>query len=203
MEQHILREGNSSRPISSSGGQGVPTLASPCKPYRQRRPNASDRQRVPGSTLDSLHSKCDRVVITWSPSGCIPVGPDCPDALPYPCLLITTWQLVKEHRVTRNEPKIHVICYITLCITRHQSFVYTQLSYQTIPFLTINRVMVDLGATARNEYSAFPKAPTLLDPHYQIVCVISRTQVRKSLIPLPRRNQYILQPQLIGLYTIW
>ena len=30
-----------------------------------------------------------------------------------PCLLITTWQLVKAHGVTRNEPKIHGICYIT------------------------------------------------------------------------------------------
>ena len=30
------------------------------------------------------------------------------------CLLITTWQLIKVHGVTRNEPKIHGICYITL-----------------------------------------------------------------------------------------
>ena len=29
------------------------------------------------------------------------------------CLLITTWQLVKVYRVTRNERKIHGICYIT------------------------------------------------------------------------------------------
>ena len=29
------------------------------------------------------------------------------------CLLITTWQLVKAHGVTMNEPKIHGICYIT------------------------------------------------------------------------------------------
>ena len=33
--------------------------------------------------------------------------------LSYPCLLITAWQLVKAHGVTRNEPKIHAICYIT------------------------------------------------------------------------------------------
>ena len=32
------------------------------------------------------------------------------------CLLITTWQLVKAHVVTRNEPKIHVICYITIVV---------------------------------------------------------------------------------------
>ncbi len=55
----------------------------------------------------------DRVVITWSPSGYTPVGPDCPDALSSHRLQITTWQLVKTHGVTRNEPKMHVICYIT------------------------------------------------------------------------------------------
>ena len=33
--------------------------------------------------------------------------------LSYPCLLITAWELVKEHGVTRNELKIHGICYIT------------------------------------------------------------------------------------------
>ena len=32
---------------------GMPKLAPPCKQYRQRRPNASDRLRIPGSTLDS------------------------------------------------------------------------------------------------------------------------------------------------------
>ena len=37
-----------------------------------------------------------------------------PDTLQSPCLLITTWQLVKAHGVTRNELKIHVICYITI-----------------------------------------------------------------------------------------
>ena len=40
------------------------------------------------------------------------------------CLLITTWQLVKAHMVTRNEPKIHGICYITLVIQRLKSPVY-------------------------------------------------------------------------------
>ena len=50
------------------------------------------------------------------------VGPDCPDALPSLCLLITTWQLVKAHRVTRNEPKIHVIYYITLRPGRSRCF---------------------------------------------------------------------------------
>ena len=59
-------------------------------------------------------SKSDRVVITWSPSGYTPVGSDCPEALSPPCLLITTWPLVKVHGVTKNEPKIHVICYKTI-----------------------------------------------------------------------------------------
>ena len=58
-------------------------------------------------------SKSDRVVITWSPSGNTPVRPDCPDTLSSSGLLGTTWQPVKAHGVTRNEPKIHVICYIT------------------------------------------------------------------------------------------
>ena len=38
IERHILKKGTSSCPISSSGSQGVPMLASPCKPYPQRRP---------------------------------------------------------------------------------------------------------------------------------------------------------------------
>ena len=63
--------------------------------------------------LCTLSKSYHVVLITWSPSDYIPVGPDCPDALSSPCLPITTWQLVKAHRVTRNEPKIHVICYLT------------------------------------------------------------------------------------------
>ena len=58
-------------------------------------------------------SKSDRMVIMWSPSGYTPVVPDCPDMLSSPCLLITAWQPVKALGITRNELKIHVICYIT------------------------------------------------------------------------------------------
>ena len=98
-----FQRGHLSDPIPSSESQGVPTLVPSCKPYRQRRPNASDRQGVPSSTFDSLSlSKSDRVLITWSPSGYTPVGQDCSDAQPSPCLLITTWQLVKAHGVTRE-----------------------------------------------------------------------------------------------------
>ena len=42
--------------------------------------------------------------ITWSPSGYTPARPAYPDELPSSCLLITTWQLVKAHGVTRNKP---------------------------------------------------------------------------------------------------
>ena len=65
---------------------------------------------------DSLPlSKSDRVfLITWSPSGYTPVQPECTDAPWSSYLLIKKWQLIKAHGVTRNEPKIHVICYITL-----------------------------------------------------------------------------------------
>ena len=59
--------------------------------------------------------KTDRVVlITWSPSGYTPVRPECPDAPSSSRLLIKMWQLTKVHGVTRNEPKIHGICYITI-----------------------------------------------------------------------------------------
>ena len=37
--------------------------------------------------------------------------------------------------------------------------------YQVLPL----RAGVDLGAMAMKEYSAFPKAPALLEPHHQIV----------------------------------
>ena len=92
-------------PISSSGGQWVPTLAPPCKLVRDDLIGRVSHARLRFSAL---------VLIPWSPSGYTPVVPDCPDVLLYPCLLITTWRLVKAHGVTRNEPKIHVICYITL-----------------------------------------------------------------------------------------
>ena len=64
--------------------------------------------------LSTLSKSDCMVLITWSPSGYTPVVLDCLIVLSYPCLLITAWQLVKTHGVTRNEPKIHVICYITV-----------------------------------------------------------------------------------------
>ena len=66
--------------------------------------------------INNLFADCV-VLITWSTSGYTPVGSDCSDALSSPSLLIKTWQLVIAHRVTRNEPKIHVICYIIVSLT--------------------------------------------------------------------------------------
>ena len=95
-------------PISSSGSLGVPTLAPPCKLVR----DASSRLRVPRSTaiLGTL-SKSHRVVlITWSLSGYTPVRPECSDR----AVLFTNQNVTacQAHGVTRNEPKIHGICYI-------------------------------------------------------------------------------------------
>ena len=92
-----------------------PGGANACTPLASR--DTSDRLRVHRSTaiLCSL-SKTDRVVlITSSPSGYTPLRPECPDAPLSSCLLIKMWQRTKAHGVTRNEPKIHVICYITIC----------------------------------------------------------------------------------------
>ena len=108
----IFREGSSSCPISSSWSQKVPTLAPPCKPYHQRWPNASDQLCIPGLTrfwLDWL-SKSDCVVLISRSR--LPVthllNQPTPTHCHRPCLLITTWQLVKAYGVTRNKPKIHV-----------------------------------------------------------------------------------------------
>ena len=118
MERHILREGTSSCPISFSGSQWVPTLAPPLQAISSE---TSETPLIGCMSLAWLSilctlSKSDCVDITWSPSGYTPVGPDCPDALPSPCLLITIWQLVKAHEVTRNKPKIYVTCYITIIV---------------------------------------------------------------------------------------
>ena len=103
-------------PIYSSGSLWVPTLAPPWKLVR----DASDRPRVPRSIPDSLHLfKSDRVVlITWFCFRYTPVISKCSDVLPYPCSLITAWQRVKALGVTINEPKIHVIYYMTMTLRK-------------------------------------------------------------------------------------
>ena len=90
----------------------MPTLTPPCKLVRD------DLTLWSATCLwldcDSLHSKSDCVVlITGSPSGYTPGRPEFPEALSSFCLLIKMWQLAKAQGVTRNEPKILVICYIT------------------------------------------------------------------------------------------
>ena len=111
MERHILREGTSSCPISSSGSHIFFLQAVSSEKSETPLISCVSLARLP--ILCSL-SKSDSLLIPWSPSGYTPVGPGCPDTLSSPCLLITMWQLVKAHGVTRNELKIHVICYITL-----------------------------------------------------------------------------------------
>ena len=146
LERHIYLERGLLLSISSSRSQGVPTLAPPCKLVR----DASARLRVPRSTTILCLSKSDRVVlITWSPSGYTSVAPEYPDRLSYLCLLITAWQPVKAPGVTRNEPEIHVICYIT---------------YQVQPL----RDGVVLGAMTIKGYSIFIKCPKL-EPHHQML----------------------------------
>ena len=99
-------------PISSSRSQGVPTLASLSKLDR----DASDRLRVPCATaiLCTLSKSHHVVLITWSLSGYTPVRPEYPDH----AILFTNQNVTagQAHGVTRNEPKIHGICYITLCL---------------------------------------------------------------------------------------
>ena len=85
-------------------------------PLASSSETSSVRLRVHRSTVIlCTSSKSDHAVfITWSPSGYTPVRPECPDTPSSSCLLIKTWQLTKAHGVTRNEPKIRVICYIIL-----------------------------------------------------------------------------------------
>ena len=102
----------SSCPVSSSLSPGVPKFASPCKPYRRRRPNAFNQLRIPCSILDSDWTlfKSDRVVLISR--GLLPITHLLDRPIPThchpPCLRITTWQLAKAHGVTKSKPKFHV-----------------------------------------------------------------------------------------------
>ena len=97
-------------PIFSSRSQGVPTLAPPCKFLRDNLIGCVSLTRLQFSAL------CLNLTVWFSSHGLLLVIHLLyPSALiMLPCLLITTWQLVKAHGVNRNEPKIHVICYITI-----------------------------------------------------------------------------------------
>ena len=63
MERHILREGTSSCPISSSWSQGVPTLASL---FVKDDTNTSDQLCVPGSTLGFDWTDCLKLTARFS-----------------------------------------------------------------------------------------------------------------------------------------
>ena len=112
-------------PISSSRSQGVPTLAPPCKLIRDDLISCVSLARLRISAL------CPNLTAWFSSHGLLPVT-----HLLYPsakivlaCLLITAWQFVIAHGVTRNEPKIHGICYITLSnnpVYCHLSFKWPQ-----------------------------------------------------------------------------
>ena len=60
------------------------------------------------------------------------------------------------------------------------------------------RARVDLGAVAIKEYSAFPKAPRLLESHHQIVLCHIHGNRLGSLTFLQRCSQCILQTQPTG-----
>ena len=90
--------------------------------------DASDRLPIPGSTLDSLPLCLN--LTAWLSRGLLPVTHLLDQSVltrchPPTCLLITTWQLIKAHEVTRNELKIHVICYITFSTKKN----YTTVCY--------------------------------------------------------------------------
>ena len=59
---------------------------------------------------------CLNLTTLFSSRGLLPVTHlfDLSALIVLSCLLITMWQLIKAHGVTRNEPKIHGICYIIL-----------------------------------------------------------------------------------------
>ena len=94
---------------SSSRSQGVPTLSPPCK---TRYLWLAACPLLDCDSLDSLNLTTwfpsrDLLLVThlWYPSALIVVSSS--------CLLIKMWQLAKAQGVTRNELKIHAICYIT------------------------------------------------------------------------------------------
>ena len=109
MERHISEKGFL-LPISSSRNQGCQRL----------HPLASSlvtpligRVSLAGLQFSAL---CPNLTAWFSSRGFLPVTHlfDLSALIVLSSLQITTWQLVKAHGVTRNEPKIHSICYITL-----------------------------------------------------------------------------------------
>ena len=77
--------------------------------------DTSDRLRVPRST--AILCLCLNLTAWFSSRGLLPVTHLLYQSalIALPCLLITTWRLVKAHRVTRNEQKrLHIVHCFTL-----------------------------------------------------------------------------------------
>ena len=89
---------------------GVPMLAHPCKPYRQRSKHLCS---AACPLLDSQFSASLNLTAWFSSRGLLPLTHLLDLTALTRCLQIKMWQLVKAHGVTSNEQKIHVICYIT------------------------------------------------------------------------------------------
>ena len=67
------------------------------------------------------------------------------------------------------------------------------------PYQELPRAKVDLKAVAMKEYSAFPKAPALLEPHRQnLWCHIQDSRLGVVLPLLQRSSWCILQTQPVG-----
>ena len=84
----------------------------PCKPYRQRLPNASVRLRVPLHSV-YIFPRGSHHVVSFQLHTCWTRLPR------HAVIPLFTNHKVKAHGVTGNERKIHVICYITV-LSIHQ-----------------------------------------------------------------------------------
>ena len=141
VERHILREKTSSSHMFFQEPGG----ANACTPLQAETPliGCVSLARRRFSVL------CPNLTAWFSSRGLLPVT-----HLLYPsalvvlsCLLITTWQLVKAHGITRNEPKIHGICYITL--VKKKYFNRSTLNCKVAKFLYVKTSLINV-ATLRS-----------------------------------------------------
>ena len=77
-----------------------------------------------------------------------------------PCLLITTWQLFKAYMVTRNKPKIHVICLYNTESDGNEGVLRIPLSSSIIGTLPFDYLM---------SYPGHPLAGSYLSTEMQLV----------------------------------
>ena len=126
VKRHIFRESEDFFPYLLPGARGCQRLH-PLSSLSETPPvGCVSLARLRFSALSKSHHV---VLITWSPSSYTPVRPKWPDAPSSSCLLIKMWKLTKAHGVTRNKPKIHVICYITNCCYYFQVHPDPELKY--------------------------------------------------------------------------